>query len=152
MIFTLSDLTVSVIYVKGKYDLFSVFGLFSLKRSYLSGGSARLPLLAFSSWNLRSPRTFDKAGKCMSHLGLFKAVLDFLHIRSVYLTDSYLQRNVIVEKCTWTKKPTEFCDLLSVRSGSCPREQWKHQYGDYHIHVVGINNTKMDDFGGAKFI
>lgn len=49
MIFTLPDLTVSVIYVKGKYDLFSVFGLFSLKRSYLSGGSARLPLLAFSS-------------------------------------------------------------------------------------------------------
>lgn len=38
----------------------------------------------------------------MSHLGLFKAVLDFffLHIKSVYLTDSFLQRNVIVEKCT----------------------------------------------------
>lgn len=36
----------------------------------------------------------------MSHLGLFKAVLDFLHVRSVYLTDSFLQRNVIVEKCT----------------------------------------------------
>lgn len=37
----------------------------------------------------------------MSHLGLFKAVLDFLHIKSVYLTDSFLQRNVIAEKCTW---------------------------------------------------
>lgn len=37
----------------------------------------------------------------MSHLGLFKAVLDFfLHIKRVYLTDSFLQRNVIVEKCT----------------------------------------------------
>lgn len=47
----------------------------------------------------------------MSHLGLFKAVLDFfLHIKSVYLTDSFLQRNVIVEKCTWqnNKKQQNF--------------------------------------------
>lgn len=34
----------------------------------------------------------------MSHLGLFKAVLDFLLIKSVYLTDSFLQRNVILDK------------------------------------------------------
>lgn len=32
MIFTLPDLTVSVIYVKGKYDLFSVFGLFFVEK------------------------------------------------------------------------------------------------------------------------
>lgn len=145
MIFTLPDLTVSVIYVKGKYDLFSVFGLFfSLKRSYLSGGSARLPLLAFSSWNLRSPRTFDKAGKCMSHLGLFKAVLDFLHIRSVYLTDSYLQRNVIVEKCTWTKKTNRILwpiirEIWVVSTGTMKTSIWRlpHTRGRYKQHQNG---------------